>query len=412
MAGRIGPARGRGGARVSGRTARCPSEAPPVRGRALVLVGGLRFEQFGDLTAEVGEQVQRTHFLEREPSETVRLPCVLGEKCSFAGQRLTDVGEVDMAVLGFRAGRDALTQDHPWNVQDLDDARLAQCLVPGTHDAAMHSCFLEDLAEACFVWCLVGLHVTARVDPDMMFAVIDQQDAVISQDKTRRGEVFGQELRPGRQKFRHDDSVDDVGRHTSSQILATMSWLALGLPRRLRLPDISWPLPVNMSSSAARKSCSASSAAYAASCCVRNRVFAVSWPGRGSKITSGTPTAAASASVTPPALLTSRSAACMYVEIWSVQPTAVMVCLDERATASLPIWLWTSALLPQRAMTVTGSPKGLDVKVSHASRICPSPSPPPVTTARWVRCGTPSMVRASCRARWTANAVRTGMPKE
>ena len=78
----------------------------------------------------------------------------------------------------------ALTQDHPRNVQDLDDAGVAQCLVPGTHDAAMHSRLLEDLAEACFVWCLVGLHVTARVDPDMMFAVIYQQDAVISQDKT------------------------------------------------------------------------------------------------------------------------------------------------------------------------------------------------------------------------------------
>src|SRR5450756_2780732 len=140
MAGRIGPARGRGGARVSGRTARCPSEAPPVRGRALVLVGGLRFEQFGDLTAEVGEQVQRTHFLEREPSDAFRLPCVLGEKCSFAGQRLTDIGEVDMAVLGFRAGWDTLTQDHPRHVQDLDDTGLAQCLVPGTHDAATHSC--------------------------------------------------------------------------------------------------------------------------------------------------------------------------------------------------------------------------------------------------------------------------------
>src|SRR5450759_3612297 len=229
---------------------------------------------------------------------------------SLAGQGLTDVGKVDGAVLGFRAGRDALTQDHPRNVQDLHDTGLAQCLVPGTHDAAMHPCLLEDLAEACFVWRFVRFHVTARVDPDTVFAVIDQQDAVISQDKTRRGEMFGQQPRPGRQQFRHDESFGDAGRHTSSQILATMSWVALGLPRRLRLPDISAPLLVNMSSSAARRSCLASSAVYAASCCVRNRAFTVSCPGRGWKMTSGMPTAAASASVTPPALLTSRSAAC------------------------------------------------------------------------------------------------------
>lgn len=103
---------------------------------------------------------------------------------ALAGQGLTDVGEVDVAMLGFRAGRDALAQDHPRNMQDLHDTRFTQCLVPGAYDAAMHSCLLEDLAKARFVRCLVGLHVTARVDPDMMFAVIDQQDAVISQDKT------------------------------------------------------------------------------------------------------------------------------------------------------------------------------------------------------------------------------------
>src|SRR5450756_2602248 len=99
---------------------------------------------------------------------------------SLAGQGLTDVGEVDVAVLGFRAGRDAFTQDHPRHVQDLHDTGIAQCLVPGTYDAATHSCLLEDLAEARFIWRLIGLHVTARVDPDMMFAVIDQQDLAIS----------------------------------------------------------------------------------------------------------------------------------------------------------------------------------------------------------------------------------------
>ena len=110
----------------------------------------------------------------------------------MAGQGFADVGEVDVAVLWFAAGRDALAQDHPGDVQYLDDAGFAQRLVPGTRNAAVHAGLLEDLPQTCFVGCLVRLHVAAGVDPDAVLAVIDQQDALISQDEARRGEVFRQ----------------------------------------------------------------------------------------------------------------------------------------------------------------------------------------------------------------------------
>jgi hypothetical protein len=115
-----------------------------------------------------------------EPADAVGLPCILGEQSTLARKWLAHVGIVDVAVLGLIvASGNAFTQYHPGDVQHFHDLWFSQRLIAWADDATVDACLFQHLSQTCLVRCFVRLDMSSRVNPDAVFAVVDEEDAPI-----------------------------------------------------------------------------------------------------------------------------------------------------------------------------------------------------------------------------------------